>query len=205
MAVTIITENEFQPMQTLLDKTYKNNMGLNRHFPNAVYRGTPRYGGLAVAPLSTHQGYKQIQLLIGSVRNGDSGGDMVTQSQEYLQLEAGTPISILNPHKQDAHKAWLTQTWLTSVRTFLLQCDGEIVFTKEWIPCIQREHDMFIMPELAKHTKNTSTLQQLNRCRMYLKAITLSDITNSTGKALCKYALNGEEHPDHFSNKHWPN
>ena len=37
-------------MQTLHGKTYKNNMGLNRHFPNAVYRGTPRYGGLAVAP-----------------------------------------------------------------------------------------------------------------------------------------------------------
>ena len=57
MAVTTITENEFQPMQTLLDKTYKTNMGLNRHFQNAVYRGTPRYEGLAVAPLSTHQGY----------------------------------------------------------------------------------------------------------------------------------------------------
>ena len=179
-------------------------MGMNRHFPNAVYRGMPRYGGLAVAPLSTHQGYKQLQLLVGSVRNGDSGGDMVIQSQEYLQLEAGISTSILNPQQHDKHAVWLTKTWLTSVRQFLLQCDGKIIFTKEWTPCIQREHDTFIMPELAKYTDNENKLHQLNRCRMYLKVITLSDITNSTGKALCKYAQKGEEHPDRFSTKHWP-
>ena len=61
------------------------------------------------------------------------------------------------------------------------------------------------MPELAKHITSTKTPQQFNRCRIYLKAITLLDLTNSTGKALYRYALNGEEHKERFSTHEWPN
>ena len=74
MAVTTMTAKDMTDMQVVMDRTYKTKMHLNRHFPNEVYRGSERYGGLSIAPLITHQGYKQIQLLIGSLRNGDSGG-----------------------------------------------------------------------------------------------------------------------------------
>ena len=115
MAVNTITLDKLKHMQTLLDKTYKTNMDLNRHFLNVVCRGTTIYEGLSVAPLSIHQGYKHIWLLLGSARNRDSGREMVIQSQECLQLETGISKSILNPHKTNAHAAWLTQTWLTSI------------------------------------------------------------------------------------------
>ena len=72
------------------------------------------------------------------------------------------------------------------------------MFANKWIPSIQREHGMFIMSELAKYITSTKILRQLNRYRIYLKAITLSDIINSAGKALCKYALKEEEHQESF-------
>ena len=84
LAVTTFTKKDTKQMQTLTDKTYKTQMKLNRNFPQAVYRGTPRYGGLGVVPITTHQAYKQIQLLIGSIKNGDSGGDLAQQSLESL-------------------------------------------------------------------------------------------------------------------------
>ena len=76
MAVIKMTEQDMSDMQTTLDKTFKTNMHLNRYFPNAVYRGTERYGGLSISPLTTRKGCKQVQLLIESMRNGDNRGDM---------------------------------------------------------------------------------------------------------------------------------
>ena len=96
MVVTTMTAKDLLDMQTTLDK-YKTKMHLNRNFPNAVYRGTERYGGLNISSVITYQGYTQIQLLIGSMRNRDSGEDLATQLLEYLQMEAGTSISVLHP------------------------------------------------------------------------------------------------------------
>ena len=103
MMVTAITADKFKPTQTILDKTYKTIMGLNIHFPNAVYRETPGYRGLAVVSPLVHQGYKQMQFRLGSVRNGDIGGEIVIQIKEYLQLEADTYKSTLHPHKNYEH------------------------------------------------------------------------------------------------------
>ena len=156
-------------------------MKLNRNFPHAVYRGTPCYGGLGIVSLTTHQAYKQIQLLIGSIRNGDSGGDLALKSLEYLQLEAGTSNSVLSPTPDDNTHNWLTTTWLTSVQRALLECEVQIKVTNEWIPQTQRTNDTYIMEEFAKKYANPRLLRQLNRCRIYLQAITLADITDSTG------------------------
>ena len=205
MAITTMTTQDMEDMQVVMDRTYKTNMHLNRHFPNAVYRGTERYGGLNISPLSTHQGYKHIQLLIGSMRNGDSGGDLAIQSLEYSQLEGGTSTSILHPVQGEPREKWLQKTWLTSIRKTLLDCDGKINIQKEWIPPLQRQNDKYIMEEFAKKYKKEKLLKQLNRCRMNLQAITLSDITTSTGKQLCPFAIKGERHPHRPSTYKWPN
>ena len=124
MAVTTMAEKDLLDMQITLDKTYKTKMHLNRHFPNAVYRGTEQYGRLKISPLTTHQGYKQIKILIDSMRNGDSGGDLAIQSLEYLQMEAGTSTSVLHPTAGKDRTKWLQYIWLTSIRQTLIDCNG---------------------------------------------------------------------------------
>lgn len=42
-------------------------------------------------------------------------------------------------------------------------------------------------------------------CRMNLQVITLSDITTSTGKQICPFAIKGERHPHRPSTYKWPN
>lgn len=96
-------------------------------------------------------------------------------------------------------------TWLTSIRQTLLNCSGKINIQNEWIPPPQRQKDKYIMEEFAKRYRRPKLLKQLNRCRMSLKAITLSDITTSTGKQICPYALKGISHPHRHSTYTWPN
>ena len=96
-------------------------------------------------------------------------------------------------------------TWLASIQQTLTDCEGKIHIQKEWIPPPQRHNDKYIMEEFAKRYKRKKLLKQLNRCRMGLQAITLSDITTSTGKQICPYAIKGTRHPHRHSTYKWPN
>ena len=58
---------------------------LNRNFPTAVFQGPVEYGGLAHLLLYTQQGYKQIQLLVGTIRNEDDTGKLIKAFLAYEQ------------------------------------------------------------------------------------------------------------------------
>ena len=56
----------------------------------------------------------------------------------------------------------------------------------------QREQDRFIMEDAADLPDITGNeLAQVQRCRLYLEATTLADITTSDGRKLDEAALNG--------------
>ena len=61
------------------------------------------------------------------------------------------------------------------------------------------------MEEFTKKHKKEKLLKQLNTCRMSLQAITLSEITTSTGKKICPYAVKGVQHPHRQSTYKWLN
>ena len=70
--------------------------------------------------------------------------------------------------------------------------DAEIKYTKGWIPSKQRKGDKFLMEELHdKYKTDKRLLAQLNRCRMTIQAITLSDITDSKGENILHNELEG--------------
>ena len=60
------------------------------------------------------------------------------------------------------------------------------------------------MEEFVKQYTSPKILTLLNRCRLYIQAITLSDITSSTGTTLCNFALKGVKHPNRPSTYTWP-
>ena len=61
------------------------------------------------------------------------------------------------------------------------------------------------MEEFARKYAKTRLLRQLNRCQIYLQAITLADITDLTGQNICPRAQKGERHPHRKTNYMWPN
>ena len=91
--------------------------------------------------------------------------------------------------------------------------DGKIYH--QWCPTPQREHDISLMLAFQqKYSKQKKKLSQLNRCRIWLNAISLSDITDACGYRICPHAAKGEKHPHRqtiytwrnqhkISNKHW--
>jgi hypothetical protein len=82
--------------------------------------------------------------------------------------------------------------WLQSLREYLRHIGGSLQLDSSYIPSLERVHDHHIMDIIIQSAKFTpKEIKTLNYCRMYLQAVTLSDITNAAGNALDMHMLAG--------------
>ena len=159
---------------------------------------------LAQPPLYTIQGSKQLQLLIGTIRNQDDTGDLARAPLEFEQQESGYITPILHADTSTEYQRWSPYTWISSIKQFLSTMKGTVQIFDQWCPTAQRQHDKSLMFAFQhKYGKQKKKLAQLNRCRIWLQVTTLSDVTASNGTSLCPYALRGEKHPHRRSNYKW--
>jgi len=179
-------------------------IGLNRNFPNAVVQGPTQYCGLAQPPFYTIQGSKQLQLIIGTIRNEDDTGDLARASLELEQQELGYITPLLSKETQIDYQQWSQSTWISSIKKFLIFMTGVVQIYQQWCPKAQRAQDKSHMLAFQyKYRKQKKKLAQLNRCRMWLQVTTLSDVTDANGTTLCPYASRGEKHPHRARTYTW--
>ena len=81
--------------------------------------------------------------------------------------------------------------WISEVWRFLGEVKGTIKMSGIWEPKIQREDDSTIMEEVIKQELHPTCLNNINRCRLYLRVFFLSDITTADGTELEEWALTG--------------
>ena len=75
-------------------------VGLKQNFLAAVFQDSSDYKEISTISLITTQGFKQTQLLIGSLQNKDNIGKLALGTLQYKQLKSRLTISILeNTHQ----------------------------------------------------------------------------------------------------------
>jgi hypothetical protein len=87
----------------------------------------------------------------------------------------------------DVHSAMphLESKWIASLRQFLSKIDATIEVDDPGIPPPQRQHDSYLMDHILQSKKFTpAQFRRLNYCRLYLQAVTISDITTNAGLQL---------------------
>ena len=92
---TTFIKTQLQPIQTIIDQAYKPETGLNKKFPTEVFQGPQEFNRLSTIPLITTRGYKQTQLLIGSLQNDNDTEKLTTTTLQYKQLDSGQTTPIL--------------------------------------------------------------------------------------------------------------
>ena len=97
----------------------------------------------------------------------------------------------------------LPRTWIRSLWEFIEEYKINLP-TYDFILKKKREGDIFLMEAFHLTGFNKHQLQQLNRCRLYLHAETLSDITDGTGNLISKQAYDGRRIPTSSSSHDWP-
>ena len=86
--------------------------------------------------------------------------------------------------------------WLQSLREYLKHVDGTIEIDADGVLPVQRANDFYIMDAIIQSGRFTpKEIRLLNYCRMYLQALTASDITTADGINLDYAKLYGHYHP----------
>eukprot|EP00957_Ditylum_brightwellii_P108558 8280188-Ditylum_brightwellii.AAC.1 len=105
----------------------------------------------------------------------------------YVQLVAGSGAPFLSEVKEN--RSYMLDSWLGHLQTFLCQCKGKITTPHAWIPAPQREYNQIPMDVFYSLKPSTLTIERLNTVRLYLGALTLSDIVTDDGKSIMDWAL----------------
>ena len=92
--------------------------------------------------------------------------------------------------------------WFASLRQYLNHIGGSIELEDPGIPPIQRVNDAYIMDMvLASGKFKPAQIRQINYCRMYLQAVTISDISRANGMELDLSMRRGQPFPQNSTSR----
>jgi hypothetical protein len=73
-----------------------------------------------------------------------------------------------------------------------------------WVPFLPRQFDETIVDVVVWFNFNQHQLLAINHCRLYLQAVTISDISSTSGIYLLSTAFSGERDMSRPSRLCWP-
>jgi hypothetical protein len=135
--------------------------------------------GMSLSHLHTLQGIRRLQYFIGHIANNDGVGKLIRICVEATQLEVGTFKPFLFLQHSFHGNYTLTSMWVHELCSFLELFKGTITLTNSWIPFLQRQIDQAFMSLVITSTHTKGELRQINMCRLYLRVISVSDITDT--------------------------
>ena len=125
------------------------------------------------------------------------------QSLEHLRLELGVTGSLLQLDYYTFEPIIQTTSWIQFVWKFLTDYGISLEITSKVAP-LRQVNDVYIMDEVLKHDFNAADLSHFNQCRLYLKALTLADLTTSDGSQLTQSIMSGTHNGRTHQNLLWP-
>ena len=205
LPMTIYTESEITKLQKPFTIAFLANSGYHRGFPRKLVYAPERHGGIGMASMFQARGIHQIKYFVSHIRQHDDLGKSISNLLEQVQILTGigTPILEDTNKKSQLNLGYIPHNWILSIREFLTTFNGAIEYKEAWRPTPQRINDLIIMDEIHKWTKSSTQLSRINACRIYLRVITVADITDPTGKYINPSAMTGRTNPNR-SKLFWP-
>jgi hypothetical protein len=94
---------------------------------------------------------------------------------------------------------WITESW-----RFRKQCDSTIQTKGTWKPLRGRKVDVALMEVFANKNFTAKEMKDINRCRMYLQVLYLSEVTDISGQHIEAWVIEGKRDGIMSSKWEWP-
>jgi len=182
LPTTYFTEQQLDAAQLPVLSALLPGMGYNRNMARAVVYGPAEWGGANLQRLYNHQGCGLIAMFVKHWRDDGPVGDTLRHLVEWAQYLAGTGRKIMEDPEPLPHiPSNIIQATCLYMRTIDVTMEFEGVSA---LP-IQRQNDFYLM-DWAVHCGDfgPAALNRINFGRLYLHAVTASDITNASGTAV---------------------
>ena len=174
-----------------------------RTYPHKVLFGPKEEGGMGQTDIYSKQGISKISLLAEHLALETMTGELLRCSIEMAKVEVGVGRNIFeldfNLFGHLCTEGIVKHIWKFSF-------DNGITIKDNVTPNLQlqRDNDVFLMEQIVYEDFTDTELQHINRCRIYMQATTLSDITTGDGTIITPDALKcnfDEERPHYYK---WP-
>ena len=197
-----VDEEMLKPVQSKIIASILNGLGVARTIPTAIRHGPAAMGGLDLLDLRTEMGISSLKLLRDSIFSMSETGKMILINLHYSQVESGLGTPLLEVPSIPV--SYLTPTWITSIRQFLFQHNLQLTLTDTTTYPLRHKYDDYIMN--ADHLTRYHKIERLdiNLVRIYLQAMTLSDLSTSDGRHICRFQLAGTRTPEFQPRSSWP-
>ena len=183
LSVSRLSPKQLKDLQGPMLSITLNRMHYPKRLCHALVHGPRSLGGLEFSSLVTMQGSSKLTLLIRHLRTPGQPKSLSLKVIDRLQYTAGVGYHILE------HTApilpQLEGVWMPTVRDYLQDIHGSLKIANLSIQPLQRHGDQYLMDMiLAQSIFSPLEVQRLNYCRLYLRALSLSDICNAQGTCL---------------------
>ena len=168
--------------------------GVVATIPIAIRSSSVLLGGLGIVDPYVHMGVSHIEALVTHHWKGTPTGKLLDIALDDLALELG----LSHPWQQDQLKRGLpyasTSSWIKHTFQFALDHDIHIkIGNPQFTP--NREHECTIMETALSSVGNVKMLKAINRVRMALKVLWLSDIMTADGRYIDRRWLKPMDFP----------
>ena len=199
-----LTEKECQKiMAPVLEVTLPKSR-VCRTYPRAVVYGPKGTLGLGMNNLYLVQGSKHIAMLHQFLDTDSITGELLRHSIEITKIHLGHGQNLFTLDYSRLGRltpsTWISQLW-GFCHKFDIHINDEV--TSNATP--KRQNDKFIMEEIALYNEfSNNDLDHINRCRLHLRVMTLSDIVNGNGRLLRRGVMKGNMFQLNTSPYLWP-
>lgn len=165
--------------------------GIVRTFPRDVLYSPDNFTGFGIMHPYHRQHLKHLDLVLRETLKPSITSDLLKSIVEQLRLEIGIPCHD-GCWQLDIFGHCLTDCWF---RDLLLFCEDEEITIQDTEPTVTllSSNDSFLMQAFADADYRGSDLRSLNECRMFLKTISLSDISTADGRYITYDAYHGSQ------------
>ena len=202
MCVGSLSKEQCQKIQGVTTQKFLSTMGFNRCLPSAVVYANKECGGIGLRHLFAEQGTEKIYHIIQSIRTNSDTGKLIKIRLQWAQRVAGIQRPILEDTASNIPQLD-HEPWISTLRTFLHESELSIVISGITSLPTKRNDDKFLM-ELAYKIGSKEEIIKINRCRIFLHALTISDVASPDGSKISTQAFNCEENAIVQSDESWP-
>jgi len=177
-------------------------MGINNKLPNA-YRYTPStHNGLSLMDTRLEQCVSHIMEYILHAGRVTLTGESIAAELELCQLHCGLDSNLFDLN----YNSYSYLIPDCEVKFLLRECVhyGIKLIGEYDRPTVQRTNDFFLMSKLLDSTFTQDEISKINRCRLYMKVLTVADITTGSGESIDTDSYNGHASSHRTSKYQWP-
>jgi hypothetical protein len=195
-------EENLAGVQTTMITIALQKLGASKTTPTEIRHGPLELGGLNILDLRTELGISNLKFLRTAIYTGSEAGKLLIMSLKYSQIEAGVPFNLLE--QPNVTIPYMTPTWITSVRQFLFQHNISVNVTDTLRIRYSNQHDCCIMDTEALIRYTPGQQRDINLVRLYIQALTLSDLSTPDGHSIHETFLHGQRREGQKIRTHWP-